>query len=70
MASSLARLGHDEADTAPSTSNSLFQPSPGGAGRALPGKTEHPHITYGMPDVGRQDKARFETPVQKSLPDA
>jgi thioredoxin reductase len=36
-----------------------FQPNPGGAGRAVPGETDNSWITYGMPDVAGQDRARF-----------
>lgn len=36
-----------------------LQPNPGGAGRAVPGETDHPQISYGMPEVSGRDWARF-----------
>jgi thioredoxin reductase len=47
------------ADAVIDATGTWFQPNPGGAGRPVSGETEHPHITYGMPDVGEKDSARF-----------
>lgn len=47
------------ADAVIDVTGTWFQPNPGGAGRPVPGETGNAHITYGMPDVAGQDRARF-----------
>lgn len=47
------------ADAVIDATGTWFQPNPGGAGRPVPGERGHLRITYGMPDVAGQDRARF-----------
>ncbi|MCA0270938.1 MAG: NAD(P)/FAD-dependent oxidoreductase [Proteobacteria bacterium] len=47
------------ADAVIDATGTWFQPNPGGAGRPVPGEAAHPHVSYGMPDVTGQDRARF-----------
>ena len=47
------------ADALIDATGTWFQPNPGGAGRPVPGEVGNSRITYGMPDVAGQDRARF-----------
>lgn len=47
------------ADAVIDATGTWFQPNPGGAGRPVPGEAGNTRITYGMPDVAGQDRARF-----------
>lgn len=47
------------ADAVIDATGTWFQPNPGGAGRPVPGEADNTRITYGMPDVAGQDRARF-----------
>jgi thioredoxin reductase len=55
--------GHEwhRADAVIDATGTSFQPNPGGTGRPVPGETGNPRITYGMPDVAGQDRARFSS---------
>ncbi|GHC60427.1 NAD(P)-binding domain-containing protein [Neogemmobacter tilapiae] len=47
------------ADAVIDATGTWFQPNPGGAGRPVPGESGNARISYGMPDVAGQDRARF-----------
>ncbi|OJY30059.1 MAG: FAD-dependent oxidoreductase [Rhodobacterales bacterium 65-51] len=47
------------ADAVIDATGTWFQPNPGGAGRPVPGEAGNTRISYGMPDVAGQDRARF-----------
>lgn len=47
------------ADAVIDTTGTWLQPNPGGAGRPVPGENGNARISYGLPDVAGQDRARF-----------
>jgi thioredoxin reductase len=47
------------ADAVIDATGTWLQPNPGGAGRPVSGETGNARISYGMPDVARQDRSRF-----------